>query len=282
VTFTIPIQFYERHCVAWDDANPAKGFAGAVTRPLTLSSDNTVVGCMHPGNYCYPGGVEWGKDSRCAWWAKNSANLPRIRKIIDGRIAPFLTRARRAGIRVIYLLQGWACVTRYPQYREIAARVKEPVVDLPRSPNEEWRREFRTAMLGPEMFMGDPGRIHEVLDVAPSIAPQPQDWVIATTAQATTLLSENGISNILYTGFDTGGCVWLSAGGMRDMSKLGYRCILLRDCTTGGETAETYDHESLTKAVVSLLEMTYATADSGDVLRALEEHGQAGIPRGRP
>ena len=99
--------------------------------------------------------------------------------------------------------------------------------------------------------------------------PEPQDWVATTTAQASTVLSENGIWNLLYTGFDTTGCVWRSAGGMWPMSKLGYRTILLRDCSAGAETAETFPTEGLTKAWIQVMEMQVATAVSSDLLEAI-------------
>ena len=269
IEFQLPIRFYVRDSVAWDDENPAKGFKGTTTQAITLTTANTAVACMHPGNYCCPGGIEWGADSPYADWAKTAAHLPRIHKIIEERIAPLFEVVRAAGIRVMYLLEGWESAGRYPQQQQIAARVNEPTVNIPRSPNESWRNEFMKQMFGPEFVSMDQRKIAAVLDVAPAIAPQDCDWVVTTTAQASTLLSEHGIWNILYTGFDGSGCVRVSAGGMVPMGKLGYRCILLRDCTTGGETAESFADETLSRASCSLLEMGAATADSSDLRHSL-------------
>lgn len=125
---------------------------------------------------------------------------------------------------------------------------------------------YGTTWRTPERTVG----LSEVMDIAPSITPKRCDWVAATTAQASTLLSEHGIRNIPYTGFDTNGCVWLSEGGMHAMGKLGYRTILLRDCTTGAETAESYPSEGLTRSFITLVETGSYTADSCDLCRCME------------
>ena len=278
LSFDLPVRFYARGCVAWDDENPARGFRGLTTRPLLLTTANTVIACMHPGNYCYPGGVEWGPDSPHAWWTGKMANLPRIRTIIDERITPLLEAARAAGMRVLYLLQGWRNAMRYPQYRELLERVPEPDTSaIPRSPNLAWRQERDADIYGPDWRTPERNeKLAQVLDVAPPIEPRPSDWVAATTAQASTLLSENGVWNILYTGFDTNGCVWLSEGGMHKMGKLGYRCILLRDCTLGGETAETFPESEMTESFIRLVELGSYTASSLDLRREL---GAAGRPK---
>jgi len=272
--FTIPVSSHKRGCVDWEDPNPARGFAGRQTREIVLSTDNTVIACMHPGNYGYSGGIEWGPEGEFAWWTGKMANLPRIREIIDERIAPLLAGARRAGLRVLYLIGGWKNAMNYPQYRELLDRMPEPeVTNAPlRSPNEAWRKESDLDHYGPEWRTPERNqRIVEVLDVAPSIKPQPEDWIAATTTQTSTLLSENGIWNILYTGFDTNGCVWLSAGGMLEMGRLGYRTILLRDCTTGAETAETFPGQEMTKSFCQLVEYGGYTSDSASVIRALSQ-----------
>ena len=272
-SFRLPVRVHTRGCVAWDDANPAKGFTGLTTHTLDLTTGNTVIAAMHPGNYCCPGGVEWGPDAPHAWWTGKMANLPRIRKVIDERLAPLFRTAREAGVRILYLLQGWSVAMRCPRYRSLLARVAEPETSgIPRSPNEAWREERDRHVYGPDWRT--PERIaalNAALDVAPSIAPQPRDWIAATTAQASTLLAENGIWNILYTGFDTNGCVWLSEGGMYKMGKLGYRTVLLRDCTAGAETAETFPTEDMTQSFVALIEMGGYTADSRDLRRSLRD-----------
>jgi nicotinamidase-related amidase len=268
-SFTLPVRVFQRRCVAWDHENPATGFRGRTSVDITLTAANTVIACMHPGNYCRPDGVSWGPDSPFAWWTRGLAHLPRIRRIIDERIAPLLRTARSSGIRVIYLVEGWSTTERYPQYRDLRARVPEHPVDMPRCPDDSGRREILEAIYGPGWLTGDRKALSDVMDISPAIAPEAGDWVAATTAQAATVLAENGIVNILYTGFDANGCVWMSAGGMRPMSRLGYRTILLRDCTAGAETAETFADERLTEAWIQVLEMLTCTADSRDLLAAL-------------
>jgi hypothetical protein len=225
---------------------------------------------MHAPNFGYPGGIEWTPVSPHFAYVKIIAHAPEIKRVIDNCIAPLLTAVRGIGMSVMYI-SGPPVVEKYPQYRDISSRVVECDVKLPQSPNRSWEeeieRENRGACWG--ALAKEAGKVQ---DIAPSITPQPQDLVISTTAQATTLLRERGIWNILYTGFDTPGCVVAAAGGMGPMFELGYRCILLRDCTTGGELPETAPTRALTTLSIKWLELCgFYSADSRDLLKAIKE-----------
>lgn len=272
-TFTFPVRYYHRRCALFDDPVPARGYRGYAEKRLTVNAIETVVACMHVSNLGYPGGLQWSADSPDAAITGSIESIPRMKYITDNHIAPLLDAARGIGMRVIYLMSGsekWA--ENYPQYRELAARVEEPAsptADLPRCPRD-YREEFLRDVLGDEYLAMSEGRM-STGSVAPSVEPQPQDWIITTLKQAATLLSENGILNVLFTGFDASGCLLTSAGGVYDMGALGYRCVVLRDCTTAGESAETAPDLTVTKSILTVIELFRAyTADSKDVIAAIE------------
>ena len=226
---------------------------------------------MHAGNDGYPGGLEWSGDSPDAAITGSCECIPRTKDIIDNHIAPLFDAARSIGIRVVYLMSGceeWA--KKYPQYRELAARVKEPKsprTDLPRC-SKNYRQELLREVLGAEYLELAK---HQPQDIAPTIEPQPQDWIITTVAQIATLLNEKGIQNVLLTGFDLSGCLLTEPGGVYDMGGLGYRCVVLRDCTTASESAETAPNLVITQSILTVIELFRAyTADSKDVISTIE------------
>ncbi len=243
-------------------------------KSLEVRASETVVGVMHAGNAGYPGGLEWSGDSPDAAITGSCESIPREKDIVDNHIAPLFDAARSIGIRVVYLMSGceeWAKM--YPQYRELAARVKEPKsprADLPRC-SKNFRQEFLREVLGTE-YMEMVKRVRDKTDaVPPTIEPQPQDWIITTSGQVATLLSENSILNVLLTGFSTCGCLLHEPGGVYDMGGLGYRCVVLRDCTTASESAETAPNLVITQSILTVIELFRAyTADSKDVISAIE------------
>ena len=272
VQFTFPSRIYNRESVAFEDPIPARGFRGHVEKPISVTAANTVVACMHCMNHGFPGGREWSADSPDSGVMSRIESIPRTKDIIENHIAPVVEAARSIGMRVIYLLGALEKVARkYPQYLEIASRIKEHTApELPRSPHH-FREELDRDIFG-DAFLAPAKNSSAVADIAPPIKPQPQDWIATTIRQVTTVLSENGISNIIYTGFATGGCLRHAVGGVDFMAGLGYRCIVLRDCTTDEETAETAPEQLITRCALLSIEQSYGyTADSHDVLSAIHK-----------
>jgi nicotinamidase-related amidase len=268
--FVLPCRYYKRCAkeVLWTDPVPERALVGWQETPVTLASSNTAVLCMHTLNYGFPGGPAWSPDSPFRLWNRCVPSVPRMRRITTERIAPVVQAARRIGMPVIYMV-GVSIAQRYAQHAEIARRAKVfPNVDV-RSPYEGWRKEREEQSLD-KGWDECAAKLGQVLDVAPPIKPTRNDLIAVTTAEASTLLRERGVWNILYTGFDTTGCVTNADGGMGPMGILGYRCFILRDCTTGGETAETAAEETITKATLQYMSMGYYLVDSAQLLAAIK------------
>ena len=247
---------------------------------VTLKNEETVLLLRHPSNMGYPGILEWRKDSPYAGILSIFEHIPRMRKIIDEEIVPLLDLARRIGIQIMYVVNGWDSAGNYPQWQKISSRVPEPEPGTfmpeglkytefiePRSPQKKWRKEFEA-----EAFM--PGyrealaQLRKVIDIAPPLKPRPEDWVVTTTRQAAVLMSERRIWNILNAGFDINDGMIYSEMGIywcRD-----FRPIILEDCTAGRERHDTVETESLKKATITFLEMTACSARGSEIRRAIE------------
>jgi nicotinamidase-related amidase len=106
------------------------------------------------------------------------------------------------------------------------------------------------------------------------IAPQPGDFVIATGEQLHRLLRDRKVIHLLYAGFAANMCVPGRDYGTRVMQGRGYNIILLRDCTTAIEGAETAEGGWLTKAAILNHEMIVGhTTTSAALVAACEAVG---------
>ena len=113
-----------------------------------------------------------------------------------------------------------------------------------------------------------PERWHRFRTIHQALAPEADDIVIATGDQLQRALRDLGLVHLIYVGFAANICVRFRDYGMHAMRDRGYAPILLRDCTSGIETRETYDGLQITSAVLHDLERWVFTADSQDFIAA--------------
>ena len=91
------------------------------------------------------------------------------------------------------------------------------------------------------------------------------------------LCRRRDIDTLVYAGFMADLCLVNIPGAIREMAgKFGYRCIVLRDCTTAYEFADTVEGGWMTLAAVRLVEtgMGYS-ATSDDFIAACDTTGGA-------
>ena len=241
--FTVTARYYSR--------GDSGGGRGERLKRVALDTGNTALGCMHVLNYGEPDGPASLADPDAPPYVKQIVR--RTQGLIKGHIAPLVEAARGAGLRVMHVLGGIPAAKRYPQYRDIASRFPDPGLAGEKSPTlpcPEWRKRFMDESLGPAL-----GEDVGSNDVASLIGVTDQDWVITTSTQASALLRDHGIWNLLLAGFDTYGCFVTSPGGLLGMEQLGYRCFAVRDCTNTGETAQTAPTAALKTAALQTVEL---------------------------
>jgi nicotinamidase-related amidase len=213
-----------------------------------------------------------------AWVPGEAANwVPKAHRIIATEIKPVLEAARETGMEIFHLAQS-AYAERYPQYRKIAAdpELRSPFENVripgtawdgtdsggcvrPRTVAELWHDEF-----GPD-FPGAAWQTHrEQFDIAKSVRPLPEENVFLTEWQLNGLCRRKDIDLLVYAGFMADGCVHNIPGAIRDMYKLKYRCVLLRECTTAYEFADTYERDEMTRAAIRLVETKWGYSAAAD------------------
>ena len=263
VKFTIPARYYSRGSVDGASGTLAKGYNGEKTKQITLSTANTAIAAMHVSSNTFIA----EPDVKAYWddWSTRSNAVTR------DHIAPLFGAARSIGLHILYICAGWSARNNYPQYREIAARVETPPPTPPpgqRVSVPAWKQTFMDESLGRGCRVPGAGS-----DIAPIVAAQPEDWIVARTAEASTLFHEHGIWNILFVGFDTSGCILTSPGGVLPMRSLGYRCFIVEDCTESCETPATRAGKELKKTVLQCMEFggySY-TVNGSDIIESMEK-----------
>jgi len=210
-------------------------------------------------------------------WNKHPvrSHMERTAEVTRERIAPLLPAARAAGLPVIYAPSPSVAV-RYPQWRR---RFGDRPAPEPRPP-EPWPPPELGARTGPyARYRRRPAESPADYDgpypdwwrwdaVHESIAPEPDDLVVATGQELHELLAERQIAFLFYAGFAANICVLHRDYGILAMGARGYLPVLLRDCTTGIETRATWDDFATTRLAIQDVELHYYSADSADLIAA--------------
>lgn len=101
----------------------------------------------------------------------------------------------------------------------------------------------------------------------------PEDYISDNGQEIYNLLRSRGVETVFYSGVHTNMCILNRTFAIKQMTKWGMRCILLRDLTDamyGPQDAPHVTHEQGTELVIEYIEKYWApTAVSGDLVKAL-------------
>jgi len=180
----------------------------------------------------------------------------RAEGIIQEKIRPLLEGCRRTGLRLIHApspdqARGHPARVDLVGEEEVAGEQEDwPPADFrakageyagyahPFEPRDEEREKMRAGRM-----------IH------PDVQPEGDEVVVATGEGLHRYCKQQGILFLFFLGFNTNACILLRDYGTLEMSRRGYEVIVLRDCTTGMESAETRDGLWQTRGAVLFLEM---------------------------
>ena len=251
---TLPIRAYRVYPLAgqeYDDHN-----FGHVYENLTLDTEQTAIIAIDLWNL---GGDGPPLDPKLGkYWEYNYMGghgvAKRAGKIMRESIAPLFEAARAASIPIIH--NEPECINnRYPW-----AMPPEPLPieeQEPAWPPAEFRAQIKDESYRRSFGAGYEeawNTIHELIDVADCVKPDPQDYIIPQQHQIERFLAERKILNLLYVGFLLNFCLLEKPGGISNMQNR-YRTILLRDCTVASETAWSTDEGLMTEAFIHRLEI---------------------------
>ncbi len=199
----------------------------------------------------------------------------RIKQIVSERIVPTLQAARTAGVTIIHAPSPWIVQKR--GYQTAKAELAEPPVEPASWPPEGFRHIYRSgewAAFGRPQEPRLPG-IYQwyetALDIAEPVRPAGDDLVISSGPEMHAVLEERCILHLVYAGFCANWCLIGRDYGIMQMNQRGYNIILLRDATTGIESADTVDDLLMTKMTIREIETKWGwSATSPDFVAACE------------
>lgn len=190
-------------------------------------------------------------------WQRHYIREPeeRAEKIMDEKLVPLMEVCRAKGLEIIHAPA--------PE----AARLHPNWINLPKEKknkgtSEEWPpKEFRS-LSGPYQQYRRPHEPREAerqalppLRIHPKAEPTATEIVIADGDELHQYCKKKGILFLLFAGFNTNACILSRDYATIEMSKRGYQVVLIRDCTTGMESAESQATLGQTNGAILQLEM---------------------------
>lgn len=204
------------------------------------------------------------------------SHLQRGQQIAAQRIVPLMAVFRAAGASVVHAPSP-DCA---PRYKHLLTRVEgtpegpavppRPPTSLPDWPPAEFRRkegEFAGLAKPSDPKDEEFDCIIAERSMIREVEPEDGDAVVFTGDQLHAVLRDRGVTTLFYVGFAANFCVPNRDYGMRAMRSRGYDIVLVRDCTSAIEVADTVDDLGLTRAAVQDVEVVIGYSIESNTLR---------------
>lgn len=249
----LPVRFYR--------AVPTSNPDGLVDEKWTLDVAKTAFVELHCWNIGCPGGIPVPEQ----YWVfeVSPRNHEYMWRTVTDEIAPSLQAARGIGMPVVHV-QGADIGARYAHLQPPMPPAQAP--QSCREPISDHLTRYKNRVHG-EGY----GQWNEWpnVDIAEPVKPIDGEVLVVTTDQFDDWLRTRGIDTLLYTGFSANLCILDSPAAIKAMACLGYRCVILREATTGVEFPETLETRSHTQNAIRYIEAWWGySASAGDFRQA--------------
>jgi nicotinamidase-related amidase len=215
-------------------------------------------------------------------WCAGATN--RVVQIAD-KMQPVLDKARRAGILIIHAPSGTMNFYAKTPGRLLAQNAPHSTPPDSASPQELKRQDAPLPIDDSDEGCDTPGdKPHDVWTREIStLTIAPGDIISDNGTEIYNVLKEHHIDTILYMGVHANMCILDRPFGVRQMSKWGFRCILVRDLTDAMYNPVSrpfVSHAAGTELVIEHIEQQWApTVTSNDLLLALKDRPPGGHHR---
>ncbi|MEM7129052.1 MAG: isochorismatase family protein [Chloroflexota bacterium] len=216
---------------------------------------------------------------------RGRSHADRKQRIIEQKIAPTVNTLRAKGIRIFHCNHA-EILARYKQGASARNNLKtdsirtEPDTEPqdcsgdetthqwpPREWVADWQREHREQIWAHESWGKLQGKeVYPQIRIPEPVQPQKDDILVSTHQEFHERLAERKIRILLYMGFETDECVVNSDYGIVNMKQYGYLCIIVRDCTTTYELAETAEGLWKTRVAIANIEANHGYSTTSERL----------------
>lgn len=195
----------------------------------------------------------------CWNWHYSHDTLARMEEIVRENIAPLLAASRARGLLVIHAPAS-PVAQRSPNWVRLTEgkRAQAPWPDSPAWPPPEFRaksEQYAKYARPPEpQSAAIAAHAREKREFHPLVRPVGDEPVVLDGEELHRLCARRKILHLIYLGFNTNACIMVRDYGVPAMNRRGYTTILVRDGTTGMETAETHAGLTCTRGAIADLE----------------------------
>jgi len=180
----------------------------------------------------------------------------RAERIIQERVLPLLGASRRTGLPVIHAPSPPQAMANPAWARLVNDSEMAPSTDDWPPPDFRSRQgEYSRYAMPPEPRDAEREELRAGKQMHPDVQAEGDEVVVATGEELHRYCKREGILFLFYLGFNTNACILLRDYGTVEMSKRGYDVLIVRDCTTGMESAQTHDELGQTRGAILFLEM---------------------------
>lgn len=179
----------------------------------------------------------------------------RTEAVIEKNLLPLLAACRSAGMKTIHAPSASVAKT-HSNWMNLVGPSGMPAGEADWPP-----RQFQT-LTGQYAVYKRPFEPREeerqnlpALRFHSKVQPVGSEPVVASGEELHRYCKKEGILFLLFAGFNTNACILSRDYGTIQMSNRGYQVVLVRDCTTGMESAETQPTLAQTQGAILLLEM---------------------------
>lgn len=189
-------------------------------------------------------------------------------RIMKECIRPAMDAARKAGVLVCHV-ESALIADKHPEAKIDEDKDTGYVDPVPHEATGGHRKEMADRFHGVDHMTKSP---LAKMDRAKIVMPKDGEPFVYQTGQLDRVLQKHGIENLIYTGFCTDMCILRAPGGVEPIVPLGYRTLLMRDATLGGECPDTFDERIATRWAVRFFETHFGdTITFDDFIKACEK-----------
>jgi hypothetical protein len=234
----LPANYYQQFDADFALDVPGEGYGGWQRATVELSWEHTALVVMHAW--------DCGTREEFPGWHRAVEYISRADAICEEVFPRLLGAVRQHGFRLFHVVGGGEYHKQFPGYIRTAELAGPPPAVERIEADESLRRlqSFRAE----RVFVGrhnreDVNRGFARLSFAPQARPRDDEAIAADGHQLFALCKQHGVNHLIYAGFAINWCLFMSPGGMLDMSQRGVMCSALRQAVTAVENRETARRE---------------------------------------